>query len=149
MKKFILLFAIIAAFTLSGCGRGPIDRGLQFARSDILLQHNKYRSMSDTNQLEYDPVLEERAQAWAEWMANHDNMIHSHLSVDGSDFMMLGENIAMGYDDIDAVMDGWMTSTGHRHNILNTNFTHAGFGYARLSDGSPYWCAQFGTRQED
>lgn len=148
MKKLILLLVFILTFTLSGCGRPPMDRGPEIARSDILFQHNKFRSIAEDDQLSYDPVLEQKAQAWAEWMANNNSMVHSHLSCDGSDFIMLGENIAMGYEDIDAVMDGWMNSTGHRQNILNRQFTHAGFGYAKLGDGTPFWCAQFGARGE-
>jgi uncharacterized protein YkwD len=148
MRNFMLLFLFIGLATLAGCGRGSIDRGQNISRSEILLQHNKFRSIADVDQMSHDSVLEQKAQAWAEYMAQHDNMVHSHLSMSG-DFVMLGENIAMGQEDIDDVMQAWMNSTGHRHNILNPEFTHAGFGYARMSDGSPYWCAQFGAKGEN
>ncbi|MBS5734691.1 MAG: hypothetical protein KHW87_08345, partial [Clostridiales bacterium] len=40
-----------------------------------------------------------------------------------------GENIAAGYPDATAVMNGWMTSEGHRRNILDSGFSHMGIGY--------------------
>ena len=44
--------------------------------------------------------------------------------------MDVGENIAAGYASPEAVMSGWMNSSGHRANILNCNFTEIGVGYA-------------------
>lgn len=40
-----------------------------------------------------------------------------------------GENIAAGYPDATAVMNGWMASDGHRGNILDSDFSHMGIGY--------------------
>jgi len=40
-----------------------------------------------------------------------------------------GENIAAGYGSPASVMSGWMNSSGHRANILNTNFREIGIGY--------------------
>lgn len=151
MKNLIRLFVLVAVtLIISGCGgRGTLDRGSHIDRTEIMFEHNKYRAIANSDKmLKLDPVLEQKAQAWAEHMAERENMVHSHLTISG-DFIMLGENIAMGYEDIDAVMSGWMNSTGHRHNILNPQYTHAGFGYARFGDGTPYWCAQFGTIEEE
>lgn len=40
----------------------------------------------------------------------------------------VGENIAMGQATAAALMDDWMTSPGHRANILKPEFTHLGVG---------------------
>jgi uncharacterized protein YkwD len=43
-----------------------------------------------------------------------------------------GENLAQGHATANEVMFGpfgWMSSAGHRANILNGNFTHLGVGY--------------------
>jgi uncharacterized protein YkwD len=40
-----------------------------------------------------------------------------------------GENIAQGYPDPAAVMDGWMSSPGHCSNIMNPDNTELGVGY--------------------
>ena len=60
-----------------------------------------------------------------------------------------GENIAAGYQTPEAVMAGWMSSSGHRANILNSNFCDIGVGYVYLPN-SPYghyWTQDFGRRQ--
>lgn len=143
MRRILALLAIFSALALSGCG-GSVDLitddGID--RSSILLAHNKERGKEDIEQLEHSDELQKRAQEWAEWMASHNSLTHSSLR--GMSFRSGGENIAMGYDSIEDVVHGWMTSRGHRRNIMNPNFTHAGFGYARRKGGRAYWCAQFG-----
>lgn len=60
----------------------------------------------------------------------------------------VGENIAAGYLTPEAVMSGWMTSAGHRDNILNCRYKTIGMGSA---DGGPssayrlYWTQNFGV----
>ena len=44
-----------------------------------------------------------------------------------------GENIAWGYPDPQAVVAGWMGSSGHRANILSTSFRELGNGYVYQS----------------
>lgn len=61
----------------------------------------------------------------------------------------IGENIAAGYPNPGAVMDGWKNSSGHRANMLNQRFWEIGVGY--YYDGaSPYhryWAQDFGRRR--
>lgn len=47
----------------------------------------------------------------------------------GVRYRTAGENIAMGYPTPEAVVNGWMNSSGHRANILNASFTTIGVGY--------------------
>jgi uncharacterized protein YkwD len=61
----------------------------------------------------------------------------------------LGENIAynQGFSDPSAfAVERWMVSEKHRENILNGEFTHAGLGVARASDGTYYFTQVFMTR---
>lgn len=80
-----------------------------------------------------------------------DNKYFSHTSPTyGSPFNMIknfgipfktaGENIAYGYSTPQAVVNGWMSSEGHRKNILNPNFTQIGVGY--VASGH-YWTQMF------
>ena len=80
-----------------------------------------------------------------------DNNYFSHTSpVYGTPFQMIrnfgisfrsaGENIAMGYSTPQAVVNGWMNSSGHRANILNANYTQIGVGYV---SGGNYWTQMF------
>ncbi len=59
----------------------------------------------------------------------------------------IGENLAAGYNSPAAAVAGWMSSTGHRENILSTNYREMGAGYA--SGGGNYyyyWGQDFGSR---
>ena len=60
-------------------------------------------------------------------------------------FYTCGENIAAGYPTPAAVVDGWMNSTGHKANILNTAFTKMGLGYSTGGGGEyrHYWAQEF------
>ena len=58
----------------------------------------------------------------------------------GLSYRSAGENIAMGYRTPQSVVTGWMNSSGHRANILNSSYTKIGVGY--VADGN-YWTQQF------
>jgi uncharacterized protein YkwD len=59
-----------------------------------------------------------------------------------------GENIAAGYATPQEVMTGWMNSSGHRANILSSNYWEIGIGYATTSGSTygRYWTQDFGQR---
>ncbi len=61
----------------------------------------------------------------------------------GISFKAAGENIAMGQTTAKQVMNSWMNSSGHRQNILNSNFTEIGVGYAEGGSGRYYWTQMF------
>lgn len=80
-----------------------------------------------------------------------DNRYFSHTSPTyGTPFQMIkafgltyrsaGENIAYGYKTPQAVVNGWMNSSGHRANILNASYKQIGVGY--VADGH-YWTQMF------
>ena len=80
-----------------------------------------------------------------------DNNYFSHTSPTyGTPFQMMksfgityktaGENIARGYNTPESVVNGWMNSSGHRANILNSTYTRIGVGYVK--DGN-YWTQMF------
>lgn len=48
----------------------------------------------------------------------------------GLTYSTAGENIARGYKTPEAVVEGWMSSSGHRANILNKSYKYIGVGYA-------------------
>ena len=58
----------------------------------------------------------------------------------GISYKSAGENIARGYATPEAVVNGWMNSSGHRANILNKSFTHIGVGYVQSGN---YWTQMF------
>ncbi|MFF5985690.1 CAP domain-containing protein [Prauserella flavalba] len=96
-----------------------------------------------------DSRLTRAAQKHSDDMARREYL--SHTSPDGRTFderirdegypRPAAENIAMGLSSPEAVMDAWMSSDGHRRNILNCDITTIGVGVN--SDGW-YWTQNFG-----
>lgn len=110
---------------------------------------NDIRAKHGLGALGYDWELSRVARYKS--MDMHDRAYFSHTSPTyGSPFAMMksfgisyktaGENIARGYRTPAEVVDGWMNSSGHRANILNSSYTHIGVGY--VADGS-YWTQMF------
>ena len=65
------------------------------------------------------------------------------LTEAGVSFKGSGENIAYGQKTPEDVMNGWMNSSGHRANILNSKFTKIGVGYYQNAKGTNYWTQLF------
>lgn len=61
--------------------------------------------------------------------------------------LMMGENIAWGQTSPSGVMNSWMNSSGHRANILNSNYTTIGIGAVEIN-GENYWVQCFGTESK-
>lgn len=108
---------------------------------------NEERAKGGLSPLVMDACLRDRAaQEWSEQMAREQRMYHQPMSevsrkCPGSPYV--GENVAMGYRDPEAVMRGWMNSSGHRANIMNGNYKKLGVGVAKGSDGRLYWTQNF------
>ncbi len=54
-----------------------------------------------------------------------------------------GENIAAGYTSPSDVMSGWMSSAGHRGNILSGSYSHIGIGYCNKGSYGNNWVQIF------
>jgi uncharacterized protein YkwD len=79
------------------------------------------------------PCLRRIAVRWAEHLAATGDFEHQDLGVifrrcDGS--TSAGENIARGGVTPRGMVRMWMRSSGHRANILSSDFTHLGVGTA-------------------
>ncbi len=72
----------------------------------------------------------------------------SHTRPDGSAWSTVssaarGENIAMGQQSADKVMAAWMSSSGHRANILRSSFGSIGVAAYKVGN-TLYWVQLFG-----
>lgn len=116
---------------------------------EVIRLVNEIRTANGLKTLTYDWELSRVARYKSQDMK--DNKYFSHTSpVYGSPFQMIrnfgisfrsaGENIAKGYATPQAVVNGWMNSSGHRANILNGSYTHIGVGYVA---GGNYWTQMF------
>lgn len=70
----------------------------------------------------------------------------------GYPWTLVAENIAAGQPTAQEVMRGWMTSPGHRKNILNEKIREIGAAYAAVTGGSTsqkyahFWVVVFARR---
>ena len=113
---------------------------------------NSERKSAGFGRLILDSQLSKLARMKAEDMAKKGYFSHTSPTY-GSAFDMMkkygvsyrtaGENIAKGQKTPEAVMNGWMNSSGHRANILSSMYTHIGVGYAKDSKGNTYWVQIF------
>lgn len=97
----------------------------------------------------------EAARIHAEQMASAQRAAHTisgaryptmqdRINAVGYAYMEIAENVAWNQLSAQEVVAGWMTSSGHRGNILEPAFTEMGAAMARSSRGEPYWIQVFG-----
>lgn len=113
--------------------------------------------------MKFDDKLNFAADEHSQNMANQD--FFSHTGKDGSsagdridtagyDWSSWGENIAAGYATPQDVVDGWISSPGHRANMLNNNFEEIGVGHFNLENDTGnvnynhYWTQVFADPAE-
>ncbi|MFE6741813.1 CAP domain-containing protein [Streptomyces tubercidicus] len=112
---------------------------------------NSERRKAGCSPVTVNAKLTKAAQDHSKDMADHRNM--SHTGSDGSapdaritragySWSSYGENVAYGYSSPESVMKGWMSSPGHKRNILDCSFKEIGVGHAQPGD---YWTQDFGT----
>jgi uncharacterized protein YkwD len=70
--------------------------------------------------------------------------LQDRVQAAGYRWQAIGENLAYGQRNAAHVMQSWMSSTGHRANILNPTFTEIGVAYVVDADGRPWYVQVFG-----
>ncbi|MEO1523396.1 MAG: CAP domain-containing protein [Cyanobacteria bacterium J06633_2] len=127
--------------------------------SEVLRLTNEFRKKNGLDPLVIDQDLEEAADQHTRNMARQD--FFAHKGKDGStpanrarsagyETGFVGENIAAGYTTPKQVVDGWISSPGHRANMLNANYNEIGIGYYHQQNDTGsvnyrhYWTQVFG-----
>ena len=116
---------------------------------EVLTLINQKRAEAGAGPLIMADALEDVAEQRAAELA----VLFSHTRPDGTDcftaadgtglsYRAAGENIASGYPNAASVVEGWMNSTGHRDNILDTRFSHIGIGCFEYN-GTRHWVQFF------
>ncbi len=110
----------------------------------VVSQVNAERASRGLKQLRVDPALTAAARTRAYEIVKK----FSHTRPDGTKWrtvtnLAYGENIARGQQTADKVMAAWLTSSGHRANILRAGF--GSIGVCCVKVGSVYyWVQLFG-----
>jgi uncharacterized protein YkwD len=66
----------------------------------------------------------------------------------GYDWVMVGENIAVGYSSVNSVMQGWLDSPSHCRTIMNASYQETALSIALPADSdyASYWTLLMGLR---
>lgn len=135
----------------------PVPGRYGATESRIFELINAERKRRGLSALAYNAQLGQMAKIQSQNMAYFQRMAHvipeaklptmtdraRHV---GYPFGRLAENIALGFPDAQAAVQGWMNSKGHRANILNSDVSETGIGIARSSAGGLYYTQVFGRR---
>lgn len=124
--------------------------------SQVIALINQERSAAGLPALKANTKLTSAARGHSQDMACNGFFSHQssttggpadRISAAGYSFSWAGENIAAGYGSAADTVAGWMDSPGHRANILSSNFTEIGLGYAYWAGSSfgSYITAVFGA----
>ena len=112
--------------------------------SQVVEQVNAERAKAGLSTLRVDSELTRAACVRAQEIVRQ----FSHTRPDGTSWSTVssaahGENIAKGHNNANAVMAAWMSSQGHRENILRASYDTIGV-CAYSYNGIIYWVQLFG-----
>jgi hypothetical protein len=145
-----ICFFIFYLFLTAGFVRADFE-------SEVIDLVNLEREAQGLHPLSYDHQLAAAARGHSEDMGAQDYFSHTSLdgrtvpdriTAAGYSYNTYGENIAGGQPTPEDVIDAWMSSSGHRANILNSNFCDIGVGYAYQAGSTyrHYWTQNFGRK---
>jgi uncharacterized protein YkwD len=132
----------------------PAPLAIDPRAQQVLQLVNAERSQAGCGPVQMEPRLSAAALAHSQDMADRDYFEHNNpdgnspaerVRAAGYTWSSTGENIAYGYDTPQQVMNGWMSSEGHRENILNCGWVDMGLGIVDNGTEAPYWTQEFGT----
>ena len=166
MKRKIVSLALAAVMTLGAMpaitqrfGAEPAAKitaaaayendTLQSYAAQIAALVNKERAANGLSALKVSDVMSDAANVRAKEIQS----VFSHTRPDGKScftalteagvkYTYAAENIAYGQKTPEAVMKGWMNSSGHRANILSAKAQYIGIGVA-YKNGTYYWTQFF------
>ena len=140
----------------NGGGNGGGGSTAQTEEEKLLGLINDFRAQNDQRALGRNGKLDTAALNHSPDMANRGFFSHNtpeggtpdqRIAAAGYNFSWWGENIyksAQGDASAQAAFTSWVNSSGHRANMLSSNFTQIGIGRATASDGRTYWTNTFG-----
>ena len=85
------------------------------------------------------------AGPWAKHLASQHTLVHQSLGpmMSRCHGNAAAENIASGNWTPQQMVNAWMNSSGHRHNLLNPAYNYLGVGAVRGSDNRVYGVQDF------
>lgn len=141
-KSMLALFLLM--LVLAGTALAENHIPMPSMAYQVVQQVNMERARYGLDPVEMDATLNAAAAIRAEEIVRK----FSHTRPDGSKWSTVsqkayGENIARGQKTVDKVMAAWMTSEGHRKNILRASYGTIGVSCIKAGN-IYYWVQLFG-----
>jgi len=116
---------------------------------------NEVRKANGRKPVTYNAKLAAASRAHAQLMAKRDQLSHNlgitlRERVTAAGYIgAVGENLAGGHKSLEAAIEGWLASSGHRSTLLSDKFTEFGLAVAHVSSGKKsrygtYWAMIMG-----
>jgi len=138
---WILSAALAASLCVTGTWAHPVPGGLDEICTDeewqMLCLVNKQRLAQDLDPYSIFPALQSAAHVRTQELVTlyshtrpNEQAWHTAITEAGVGYRTAAENIAAGQVTATDAVTSWLNSEGHRNNILDATYLHAGMGYA-------------------
>lgn len=111
--------------------------------ADLLDETNRVRAENKVPLLSMNPKLNSSAGNKCSDMVKRNYWEHNDpdgkepyrfITRAGVSYSKAGENLAYGFNNSRATIDGWMKSPSHKENMLSVDYTQVGFGICESKD---------------
>lgn len=139
LPMVIMIFVSIVISGMPVRKHGTLAFATEMSPGNLLASSNTERGNNGVGALQLNTLLSSAAQAKANDMVARNYW--SHTTPDGQEpwvfinnagyqYQKAGENLAYGFLTSSDTVTGWMNSATHRANMLDSDYTDVGFGYA-------------------
>lgn len=114
----------------------------------IFVLVNQHRQNEGLPALEKNSTAESLAIDHTNYMIAQGVISHDDIEIRGNELtdkenaVAVAENVASSYPTAEAVMTGWLNSSGHKQNIEG-NYTHIGIAAVKDENGTYYYTQLF------
>jgi uncharacterized protein YkwD len=137
--KFLHVASALLASALAGCSTLSVP-----ATPETATSLNGFRTSQGLSQLRTDGTLTALASEHAADMARRDSLNHDGFMTQRGPRGARAENVAYGCKESACVIQQWVTSSGHRKNMLIPGLTRYGLASATSPSGKKYWALLVG-----
>lgn len=140
--SIFVLFALLSISLLYLC-----KHTYALSPNEILISTNEYRSQMNKDKLNLNNNLVNAAQKKAEDMSqmhyfgdiSPDGVTAwNYITNSGYIYAIAGEDIALTNKHTTDILNAWKTSSPHKDNLLNNNFSDVGIGIAKIDGIKSY-----------
>lgn len=153
--KFLPIMALVALLTFSCSTESfpeetidtmslPVPPAAKTIEIEILELINNYRINEGLEPLNNHNIIKSVAYTHTDYMVETDNVSHDNFFqrknslIDNASATKVSENVAYAFSSAESVVNAWINSEGHRHNIVG-DFTDFDISAEQNEEGKWYF----------